>query len=75
MALETEIAYFNQNADAFKRDHRLEWVVISGRTVLGFFRRFELAAMHAMNELGDTPFLIRQIDGPPAIFPQLIVGD
>lgn len=75
MILELEIGCFSENADSFKRDHRLEWVVISGRTVPGFFRRFELAAMHAMNELGDTPFLIRQIDGPPAIFAQLIVGD
>lgn len=75
MTLEAEIAYFNENADAFKRDHRLEWVVISGRSVLGFYRQFEQAALHAMSELGDVPFLIRQIDGPPAVLPQLIVGE
>lgn len=75
MTLETEIEFFNRNADSFKQSHRFEWVVISGESVLGFYKRFELAVLHAMNEFGDAPFLIRQIDGPPAIIPQLIVGD
>lgn len=75
MTLDTEIEFFNRNAESFKQTHRFDWVVISGQSVLGFFKRFEQAALHAMNELGDTPFLIRQIDGPPAIIPQLIVGD
>jgi hypothetical protein len=75
MALETEIDYFNQNAERFRAEHRFDWVVISGRNVLGFFKKFEIAAIHAMNELGDAPFLVRQIDGPAAVIPQLIVGD
>lgn len=75
MALETEIEFFNQNFESFRNEHRNDWVVISGKNILGFYKRFEQAIVHAMNEFGEAPFLVRQIDGPPAVIPQLIVGD
>lgn len=74
-ALQTEIEYYNRNADEFREAHRNDWVVISEESVLGFYRRFEQAALAAINAFGEKPFLIRQIDAPPITLPYLIVDD
>lgn len=73
--LQTEIEFYNQNLDGFRKTHRSDWVVISNNSVLGFYRRFEQAAFAAINAFGEKPFLIRQIDAPPITLPYLIVDD
>lgn len=73
MALETEKAVYDAHFDAFRKEHRHEWVVISGEMILDFFDRFETAALVAMQTFGEKPFLIKQIDAPVAHLPFVIL--
>ncbi len=73
MALETEIAYFNEQAPELLANHRNEWVLIEGRKIVGLYRDFQLAITDAIKKFGDSPFLIRQIDAPPITLPHLII--
>lgn len=73
MALEKEKAVYDARLEEFRRDHRHEWVVISGDTILNFFDRFETAALIAIQTFGQKPFLIKQIDAPLVQLPFVIL--
>lgn len=73
MQFEKEIEIYNTRLDEFRKEHRLDWVVISGEQILGFFRRFEQAATAALSAFGEQPFLIRQIDAPQISLPYLVI--
>ena len=74
MALEVEKEFFEANYERFHEKHSHEWVVISGQKILDFFDRFETAALVAIQELGNAPFLIRQIDAPAVHLPFVIIS-
>ena len=73
MSLETEIKIYHQLSKHITAEHRYEWVVISGKNILGYFKEFEEAALNAVSEFGNKPFLIRQIDAPAPSVPHLII--
>ena len=73
MALETEKAFYDAHLDEFRKEHRHEWVVISGTSILDFFQRFEAAALVAMQTFGEKPFLIKQVDAPVVHLPFVIL--
>ncbi len=73
MALETELKVYEANLEKFRKEHRLEWVVISGDRILDFFARFETAALVAIQTFGEKPFLIKQIDAPVVHLPFVVL--
>lgn len=73
MALELEKEVYESHLEEFRREHRHEWVVISGNFILDFFDRFETAALVAMQTFGQKPFLIKQIDAPVVHLPFVIL--
>ena len=62
--LEIEKATYDRHKEDFHRDHKLEWVVIHGDQVVGFFGEFQQAAETAVERFGRGPYLIRQIGAP-----------
>lgn len=73
MSLETELETYRHLGENARQQHTHEWVVISGKKILGYYKEFEEAALKAFAAFGDQPFLIRQIDAPPITVPQLIL--
>ena len=62
--LETETRIFERRKAEFERDHNLEWVVIHGEVIVGFYDDFQKAADTAVRNYGRGPYLIKQIGAP-----------
>lgn len=71
--LAPEIAAFERLKPELLRKHGAAWTVIAGGRLEGAFETFDQAAHHALERLGEQPYLIRHtLETPPAV-PFLIV--
>ena len=67
--LAAETAFYDRHRVEFETGHLLEWVVIHGEEVVGFYEDFQVAAQTAVERFGRGPYLIRQIGQPPRTLP------
>jgi hypothetical protein len=74
--LQHEIACYDKHRATFVEDHRDEYVLIKGQTIVGFFTE-EVAAIHAgYDKFGNEAFLVRLCaeSTAPILFTSLFVG-
>jgi len=69
MALDREIAAFEENRDALEASSMGKWVLIHGNSVIGTFHSFDAAAERAVRDFGKGPYLIRQIGSSTVSLP------
>lgn len=73
MALETEIAAFEQRKDDLETHHKGKFVVFYGAEFVGAYDTFENAARVAVSRFGRGPYLIRQVGAPPVVMPASVM--
>jgi hypothetical protein len=61
MALEKELAVFQQRLPEFTADRVGQWVLIHGDEVADFFTSYDDAIKAGYTKFGLDPFLVRQI--------------
>ena len=76
MALEQETAYFESEKSDLLEHHRGQYVLIHDHDMLGAFPRFEDAFAAGIREIGNKPFLVKQVNDQPeqVQFPALCLG-
>jgi len=61
MALEKELAVFNQRLPEFKAEHQGKFVLIHGDEVVDFFSSYDDAIKAGYSKFKLDPFLVKQI--------------
>jgi hypothetical protein len=61
MALERELAVFQQKLPEFTAEHVGKYVLIHGNDVIDFFSSYDDAIKAGYSKLGLEPFLVKQI--------------
>jgi hypothetical protein len=61
MALEKELAVFNQKFPEFKAEHQGKYVLIRGDEVVDFFSSYDDAIKAGYAKFSLEPFLVKQI--------------
>ena len=76
MALEAELAYFNEHRAELLAQHAGKFVVIQDSGLVGAFDSSEAAYEYGVSRFGLTPFLIKQVleVDPTAHAPALYTG-
>lgn len=69
MALETEIATYEQKREELERHYMGKFVVIQNGDIVGAYDTFANAAAMAVARFGRGPYLIRQVGAPPPSLP------
>ncbi len=69
MALETEIAFYEQNLPEYEKYYQGKFIVVHGEDLVGAFDSFSNAAAEAIRQFGRGPYLIRQVGAPPPSIP------
>lgn len=76
MALDEESEFFETQREALLLNHEGQFALVSGRRIVGTFTTESEAYEAGLDELGNRPFLIRQIrrEEPTLQAPVLFVG-
>ncbi len=67
--LSEEIAAYEEMRSTLEADYSGKWVVIHKRKLIGIHDNFGAAADEAVQKFGRGPYLIRQVNAPPATLP------
>ena len=67
--LADEIDLYEKLKSQLEEEHRLEWVVIHGQDVVGFYGDFQEAAGAAVGQFGRGPYLIKEVGAPEVSIP------
>lgn len=59
--LKQELEVYENHRSKFEEEHDMQWVVICGNEIGGFFDDFQTAAASAVSRFGRGPYLIKQI--------------
>ena len=59
--LQKELTYFEATLEEMLTHSKGQFALIKGDQLLGTFSEFDKAVEHGVNELGNTPFLVRMI--------------
>jgi hypothetical protein len=73
MALEQEIAAFDDQKETLEKHHFGKFVVFRGGDLIGAFDSFEAAASVAVHMFGRGPYLIRQVGAPVPRLPASVL--
>jgi hypothetical protein len=65
MALERELAYFNQNRDELLKKHPDQYLLIMGEELVGAFTTEAQAYEAGLAKYGNQPFLIKRAADEP----------
>ncbi len=76
MALDEEIRYFEAHREELLEHYRGQFAVVKGECLLGTFTTFAEAFNSGVAELGNEPFLVKEVteEDELAAFPALSVG-
>ena len=69
MALDTEIAAYEERRSELERQYNGTFVVFKGSELMGSFDTLDAAAADAIRRFGSEPFLIRQVGAAAAQLP------
>ena len=64
-----ESALYEAKKEEWEKEHFMEWVVIHGTELVGFYEDFQLAATTAIQLYGRGPYLIQRIGEPKRPLP------
>ena len=59
--LRAELEYFERNRGEWLAHHEGKYALIKGQSVLGFYDSTESAYAAGINQLGNVPFLVKQV--------------
>lgn len=76
MALETELAFFQQHKNEWLNVYKNQFALVKGSELIGTFTSAEQAFVAGVEQLGNVPFLIKQVAEKEEIvqFPALALG-
>jgi len=76
MELKEELEYFVSVKEDLLKHHRNQYVLIKGKGLVGTYSTFEEAFNDGVKQLGNVPFLVRQVQEKDEVvqFPALAVG-
>lgn len=76
MALDVELAFFEESRRDWLNQHRGKFAVVKDETLLGFYDTPELALQAGLREWGHTSFLIKPVlpSDPVEQIPALVHG-